>query len=275
MTIPLFIDPDLEYLHSELINEKIVIHVKSKRTQFCCPQCKYPSDKAHMTYPKNFDDLPIQGKKVEMNIKNKNYFCVNIKCPSKTFSETFSCINSYAKKTVRLEENILALSMEMSSVSAANYLNKQNISLSKSSICRRLSMDIRNLKKYCSFTDEQIQKRVVNRYQEKSEISTSIKEQLVHKVKELKLRGLPIKQISNQLNISPRNVHRYLSPIFSPIRAKRSDALPYTSEFEKKFYKDILDRLYFVKLKIVGIQARIQVSSAWLDYLKIKLNSMV
>lgn len=31
---------------------------------FAAPQCKYPSDKVHMTYPKKFDDLPIQGKKV-------------------------------------------------------------------------------------------------------------------------------------------------------------------------------------------------------------------
>lgn len=92
-----------------------------------------------MNYQKKFDNLPIQGKKVEINIKNKNYFCVNIKCPSKTFSKTFSRTNSYVKKTVRLEENILALSMEMSSVSAANYLNKQNISVSKSSICGRIN----------------------------------------------------------------------------------------------------------------------------------------
>ncbi|GBU11383.1 hypothetical protein AwErysi_09990 [Erysipelotrichaceae bacterium] len=111
--------------------------------------------------------------------------------------------------------------------------------ISKSEICRQLSMDIRTLKKYCSFTDEQVQKRLVNRHQEKSEASISIKEQLVHKVKELRLRGLPIKQISNQLNISSRSVHRYLSPTFSPIRAKRSDAnkndaLPYTSEIERR-----------------------------------------
>ena len=66
MTIPLFIDPDLEYLHSELIGEKIAIHVKSKRTQFCCPQCKYPLDKVHMTYPKKFDDLPIQSEKLKL-----------------------------------------------------------------------------------------------------------------------------------------------------------------------------------------------------------------
>lgn len=79
----------------------------------------------------------------------------------------------------------------------------------------------------------------MNGYQEKSEISTSIKERLVHKVKELKLRGLPIKQISNQLNISPRSLHRYLSPTFLPTRAKgsdanKNDALPYTSEIEKR-----------------------------------------
>lgn len=134
-----------------------------------------------------------------------------------------------------------ATNSEYSKVFANRFLEARRLhteGIVESEICRRLSMDIRTLRKYCSFTDEQVQKRLVNRYQEKSEISTSIKEQLVHKVKELKLIGLPIKQTSNQLNISPRSVHRYLSPTFSPIRAKRSDAnkndaLPYTSEIEK------------------------------------------
>ena len=127
----------------------------------------------------------------------------------------------------------------------------------KNEFCRRLSMDIRTLKEYCSFTDEQVQKRLVNRYQEKGEISTSIKEQLVHKVKKLKLRGLPIKQISNQLNISPRSVHRHLSPTFSPIRAKRSDAnkndaLPFTSEIEKRVLQGHSGSAIFREIKNSG-----------------------
>jgi transposase len=136
MDFPLLLDPELEYISSETIDEKIIIYVQSKRIEVNCTYCQCPSTKVHMRYNKSFDDLPIQGRKVEIRIKNKNYFCLNPQCSHKTFAETFGCLHSKAKKTIRLENEILSLSMEMSSISAAKYLNQNIVGVSKSTICR-------------------------------------------------------------------------------------------------------------------------------------------
>ena len=69
------------------------------------PDCGVESNKVHSRYKKSFQDLPIQGKKVIIIIKNRNMFCINQDCKRYTFSEKFSFIDSKAKKTIRIDKN--------------------------------------------------------------------------------------------------------------------------------------------------------------------------
>jgi len=74
----------------------------------------------------NFQDLPIQGNKVFIIIRNRKMFCDNPDCSHTTFAERFDFISYKAKKTRRLEDEIVRLSINCSSVAASKAL-KENV----------------------------------------------------------------------------------------------------------------------------------------------------
>jgi len=89
-------------------------------------------------YERSFGDLPIQGKKVEIVIDNRKMLCGNKECPYKTFAETFACLPFKGKRSTRLTDEIVRISMEMSSVSAAAMMQKGIAKIGKSTICNLL-----------------------------------------------------------------------------------------------------------------------------------------
>lgn len=65
-------------------------------------------------------------------------FCVNENCKRYTFSEQFEFIDTKAKKTKRLIEEIIRVSLTQSSISSAKYLTETTVDIKKSSICNYL-----------------------------------------------------------------------------------------------------------------------------------------
>ncbi len=131
-----FLDPSLNYVEHK-INDKIcIITVKSGRQEAICPYCGIPSSKTHSVYKKEFQDLPIQNNQVTILIMNRKMFCLNPECSHKTFSERFDFIRYKARKTERLLERILNMSLRLSSISAAKMLKSDTAAVSKSTICR-------------------------------------------------------------------------------------------------------------------------------------------
>lgn len=132
------LDKSLDYVSHELIDETLYINVVSNKETLRCPECGSETTKVHSRYKKSFQDLPIQGKKVILVLNNRNMFCVNKDCKRYTFSEQFEFIDSKAKKTKRLIEEIIRVSLTQSSISSAKYLTKTTVDIKKSSICNYL-----------------------------------------------------------------------------------------------------------------------------------------
>lgn len=135
------LDSHLVYESHELINGKLAIHVSSNRITANCPYCGKESSRVHSLYTKNFQDLPVQGNKVTIYMLNKKFFCINPDCTYKTFSERFDCISDKAKKTRRLEQEILSIAIHCSSVTAAKLLKRNTATISKSTICNLIQKE--------------------------------------------------------------------------------------------------------------------------------------
>ena len=138
------LDKSLDYVSHELIKDTLYITVVSNLITNKCPKCSVKSNKVHSRYQKSFQDLPIQGKKVIIIIKNRNFFCINKECDKYTFSEEFSFIDPKAKKTRRLIDEIVRVSLNQSSLSAARYLSETTAKVKKSSICNYLKKNNKN-----------------------------------------------------------------------------------------------------------------------------------
>ncbi|WP_394885857.1 transposase family protein [Clostridium butyricum] len=85
----------------------------SNKYDLKCPNCRTITNKVHSRDAKSFHDLPIQGKKVIILLKNRNMFCLNENCPQYTFSERFGFIDAKAK---RLIEEIVHVSLTQSPI---------------------------------------------------------------------------------------------------------------------------------------------------------------
>lgn len=126
---------NLKYISKNEDNNSIIFLVESTVKSPICPYCGTPSSRCHSKYKKSFDDLPLNNKKVTVEIYNRKMFCDNKYCNHKTFSETYDFVDRRAKKTKRLVKYILDISINMSSISAQNTLRKNGIKIGKSTIC--------------------------------------------------------------------------------------------------------------------------------------------
>jgi len=139
------LDENLTYLEHQIIGEYIIVYVESNREEIECPYCGKPSSRVHSTYERSFQDLPMQGKKVYIHIINRKYFCDNHECPNTTFAESFDCLKPKAKKSERLIDEIMKVSVEVSSVSASKMLKDGVVDVSKSTICDMLKKNNRSV----------------------------------------------------------------------------------------------------------------------------------
>lgn len=132
------LDENLEYVHHEFIEDTIYIYVISNRKEVVCPFCGKPSTKVHSHYKRSFQDLPLLGKKVVIVLDNRKMFCHNPECQNTTFAETFDFLSHKAKKTKRLEDEIVSISMNVSSLTASDILRNSVADVGKSTICNLL-----------------------------------------------------------------------------------------------------------------------------------------
>lgn len=129
------LSPNLEFISMYSNDDCIIFQVQSKIKDPICPYCGKPAQKCHSKYKKSFNDLPMHGKNVVIEIINRKIFCNNPNCSHKTFAETYDFIERSQKKTKRLIQHIIDTSKNMSSILAQNTLRKSGVNVGKSTIC--------------------------------------------------------------------------------------------------------------------------------------------
>lgn len=132
------LDQNLDYLDHEIKDDEVIIYVFSNRKICCCPYCGSASMRIHSRYEKSFQDLPIMGKKTKVVIENRKFFCDNKECGFTTFAERFDFLDQNGKKTKRLIEKIVDVSLNTSSVAASRTLKNGIADVGKSTICNLL-----------------------------------------------------------------------------------------------------------------------------------------
>jgi len=132
------LDENLDYLEHEIIADEVVIYVASNRKEVHCPYCSHISQKVHSIYERSFQDLPVLGMKTRIVITNRKMFCLNPECTHTTFAETFDFLAHKGKKTKRLLDKIVDVSLSVSSTSASGILKDGIANVGKSTICNLL-----------------------------------------------------------------------------------------------------------------------------------------
>ena len=132
------LDPNLDYLEHKIIGNEVIIYAASNRKICRCPYCGSESARIHSRYEKSFQDLPIMDKKTKVVIENRKFFCDNPDCGFTTFSERFDFLAQKGKKTKRLIDKIIDISLNTSSVAASRTIKDGIADVGKSTICNLL-----------------------------------------------------------------------------------------------------------------------------------------
>lgn len=80
-----------------------------------------------------------------ITLNNRKMFCNNKDCDYKTFAETFNFLAYKSKKTMRLEDEIVNISQNVSSIAASRIINTRIANVGKSTICNLLKKIIINI----------------------------------------------------------------------------------------------------------------------------------
>ena len=136
------LDEHLDYIRHEIIGDTIYIYVKSNRDEVLCPYCGQPSSRRHSAYERSFQDLPIMGKKTKIILSNIKMFRCNPDLPILLLPKLLISFLQKSKKTKRLLDKIVDVSLSVSSLTAANILKDGIADIGKSTICNLLKKDI-------------------------------------------------------------------------------------------------------------------------------------
>ncbi|HNW47931.1 MAG TPA: transposase family protein [Thermotogota bacterium] len=128
------LDPKMKIIRGNEAENEIEIRARRTSEVEKCPYCGEESEKVHSIYPKTFEDLPVQGKKLTIVLERRIFLCNNPECSRKRFTETIDFIEPKRKRTRRLEDHILRISVYMSSLSAEKVLKDEKIDISNSAI---------------------------------------------------------------------------------------------------------------------------------------------
>jgi len=116
------LDKNLNYIKHEVKDSTIYIDIESNLNKCRCPYCRNFSSRVHSRYTRTFQDLPIYGYKSIIILHNKKFFCNNINCSKTTFSQKFEFIKDKAKRTNRLDSEIISFSQKLSSISVSKLI---------------------------------------------------------------------------------------------------------------------------------------------------------
>ena len=133
------LDRNLDYLGHKIDGSQIIIYAASNRTACLCPYCGVPSHRIHSYYTKCFQDLPFLGKKTKIVLKNRKLYCSNPDCRYTTFAERFDFLAQHGRKTNRLINKIIEMSLFMNSVQISRLLKNSIADVEKSTVCNLIN----------------------------------------------------------------------------------------------------------------------------------------
>jgi transposase len=120
------------------VNEKsITMGLIFTATIGYCPVCHAPSRHLHSHYQRCVRDLSISGKQVTLALCCRKFFCEQENCPRKIFAQQSSNqLKPYAWRLERVNQQVLAIGLEMGSKPGARICGQTGLPISASTILR-------------------------------------------------------------------------------------------------------------------------------------------
>ena len=116
----------------------VIIWAGSGARRCICPLCGHGSSRVHSRYVRTVSDLPWHGICVTFKIRARRFFCGETSCERKIFCERLPDVAARARKTVRLEEALLAIALELGGRAGARLALELGIVAARDTLLKRI-----------------------------------------------------------------------------------------------------------------------------------------
>src|SRR5438876_11763446 len=118
---------------------ELVVHIACQRSCAACPLCQQASERVHGHYARTVADLPCGGRRVILSLTVRKFVCGTPTCLRQIFTERLpDLVQSYARKTNRLREALVALGLATSAEVSERLAPSLGMLVSASTLLRRL-----------------------------------------------------------------------------------------------------------------------------------------
>lgn len=119
--------------------ERVTITVRPRGPQAPCPARGQLSAHVHRYSQRTLADLPRLGRRVQLCVRARHFYCLNPACPQKVFSERLNgTARVYARRTDRLSAALVALVYEAGGAAGARTAQRLGMPVSPDTLLRLL-----------------------------------------------------------------------------------------------------------------------------------------
>jgi transposase len=117
--------------------ERVVVSIRAAGGSCPCPLCGAVARRVHSRYVRRLVDLPLGGRRAELVLQARRFFCNARTCPRKVFSERFEgTVGRHARRSDRLDAIVHCLAIALGGRPAAALSRRLNVLVSNDTLLR-------------------------------------------------------------------------------------------------------------------------------------------
>ena len=125
--------------HIQTSENEVQITVVATHPTSCCPLCGHPSCSLHSRYRRSVRDAPCAGRRVQLVLCVRKFFCRNPHCARKIFTERVpELVRPWAQMTIRYGEQITSIGLATCGKGGARLAARLGIQTTRQTLLRHI-----------------------------------------------------------------------------------------------------------------------------------------
>lgn len=139
-TVPSLPCPDSVAIHRLAASDThFVIELTACRGEVPCSDCAHLTHRLHSRYCRTLADLPLQDKTVSLILHTRKFFCTNLACKTRVFTERFpDLVAPYARRTLSLHQALHFIGLALGGRAGAALARALKMHASRDTLLRSL-----------------------------------------------------------------------------------------------------------------------------------------
>ena len=126
----------------QITENGLVIEVVATHPTSCCPLCSEMSSSIHSHYRRVLRDAPCVGRRIQLFLTVRKFYCRNLYCSRKVFTERLPAfVEPWARMTIRHRQQITSIGLATCGKGGTRLAARLGIQSSRQTILRRI-MDL-------------------------------------------------------------------------------------------------------------------------------------